>query len=295
MARARAWLTLALLVAPALSGCLSDLERVPLDTGWEAQARLSSGPVALVDDRPAQLVVEGPLSIDQAVPVDLTGIEALIETPNATVELTPVRLSLDEATRDAEAAATENARLSDGSQARLTLVPSDGRDVPLPGERWNLSAELQYRYRDGDSFDAGRFTVETNLTVERAPSLGVGVARTNATGVTALVFEDKAQQAPTRGSATVTVYHVGSNAMTQETNRTATLHRGEGVAIAALDEPVAPVEGEGYQLFRLETTTTQGVAVQSDEPAEQPLPAPGALVALAGLVLVAWIARRRPR
>lgn len=292
MASARVWLVVSLLVVPSLAGCFADLERVPLETRWAAQGTLHAGPTESVLGRPAQLAVDGSISIANTSEVVLTGVTGTLEGNNGSVSLQPVRLKVANRTLDAPAAADDELTLSTGERVLLTLLPSHGEDARLPEGNWTAKAELLYRYRDGGRFDAGRFTFEANLTLQPAASLGVGVATTNQTGVTSIVFEDLAGHAPA-SEASLSILHVDGDGVEPVANRTVQVERGEGIATVPLDPAYEVPEGSGYTLFRLEAGEHLGVASRPDRAPEQPLPGPGAMLVGLSIAAVAALLRRR--
>lgn len=293
MERRRVLLAFALLLVPSLAGCFSDLKRVRLETRWQANGTLATGPTMSVAGAPAQLVVSGSLSIEPAIPVELTGFEATLESANRSVTMHPARLTVGNRTLDAQEAVDDNLELAHEDAVQLTLLPSKAEGTRLIGEG-NRSVEvaLQYRYRQGDRFDAGRFRFEANLTPEPPSSLGIGVARTNGSRITGLVFETIGLDAQP-GRAGVQVFHVTGAGPSLSANRTVQFEAGEGVVTGELNRSVQIPEGSGYLLLRVELGPLHGVVVHADRSGEQalPFPSPLALLAIAGSLAV--LARRR--
>lgn len=286
------YLVFALVAASSVAGCMEDLERVPLETRWMGDGQLSAGPVAGIQDRPAQMLVEGGISISNTSSVTLTGVTGSLEGDNGSVPLQPIRLTVGNRTFDAPEAVDGDVELSSGDRVELSLLPQDGEDVRLTEGNWTGTAELLYRYRDGSRFDAGRFTFNATLTLEPAPSLGVGVASTNDTGVRSVVFEDLQGQA-TPGEATLSIFHVGGGGADPVGNRTVELRGGEGVVIAELDTGYRIPEGSGYTLFQLTSGDAVGMAAHPDLTSEQPLPFPGVVLAILAILALAVTVRRR--
>lgn len=294
MGRRTATIALALLVLPALAGCFSDLERVRLETGWDAEARLNRGPVEIVDGLPAMLVFEGTLSVSPDATVELTGVSGSLSSGNRSIGLQAARLSVGDRTMDPDRAVDERITLSDGQTARVTFLPRKANGTQLGNEtRWDAHAELTYRFRDGSRFDAGRFVFDGNLTAEPAGPLGVGVARVEKAQITSLVFADPLDRAPA-GQAQVQVFHVTPDEVTRRANRTTSLEAGTGVRLASLSSPVGIPKGSGYQLVFVDTSEATGVVARSDRPTEQPVPGLGAALVLVAIVSAATsLARRR--
>lgn len=293
MDHARVVLVVACAALAAVAGCASDLEREPLDSGWEASVTVHDAPSPLVDERPAQVVVEGPLTVAPDRAVELTGFEGELAAGNATLELRPARIAVDGQARPPAAALGNGTTLEDGTRVRLTLVPAEPQSASLEAGPANVTVSLQYRHRDGDRFDAGRFTANATGTPVAAGAGGLGVARTGEDGVTSLVFADLDDRlAP---PVTVAAYHVGPDGVTYEGHLDASLSRGEGVAVATLADAEPVPQGEGYLVFRVDAGGVEAAAVQPDHAPDQPLPLPGwlAFPALAAAGLAA--ARRSGR
>jgi hypothetical protein len=278
--QARVLLVAACALLGALAGCASDLERAPHDPAWNATVQAHPAPVGLVDERPAQIVVEGPLALSPADGVTLTGFEASVETDNRTVDLTPVRLA-HEGTAQAAGQAVENELgLEDGDRVRLTLVPEAAVRLPVDRGPLPLDVSLQYRYRDGDAFDAGRFTVEVDATLDDAPGPATGVARVEDGEVTELVFADLDERVP--DAVRVAAYHVGSS-VSYEGHLGASVDRGEGAVTVALAEPHPVPEGSGYTVLRANASGFQAAVLEPDRAEDQALPLPGAAALVAGI------------
>lgn len=293
MGRTRVALALTLLALPALAGCFEDLERVRLDSSWDADGQLYRGPAVIVAGAPAQLVVEGEISLQQDRVVELTGLDGTLSTSNRTVPLQPARLTLDGETFDAPNATGSDLELTDGDQARLTLLP-EGADGTQLGNAtdWTAEAELTYRYRQGPEFDAGRVSFEANLTPRSVQGLGLGVARTTGTQISSLVFADV--PADTRpGQAGVQVFRVTSNGVSLDAERTARLELGTGVVIGQLDASVEVREGSGYQILHADSGTSTGVVAHAEEAGDQPVPSPSLFWLVAAVTAAAVVLRRR--
>lgn len=269
---------------------MADLERTPLDTAWDAEVDVETVPTALDEDIPWQVHLEGPVSIDPTEPVQLTALDGTLNRGEEQIPLTPVRTKIG----DAEAKATpelldEDPSLEDGDPVVVTLLPEHAADIRFPAERVNVTAELQYRYRSGDAFDAGRFVLDTNATPSPSSGLGVGVPRTTDAGVHEIIFKDLGEQAQ-GGPVTIHAFHVGDGTA-REANLTGTLEDGEGVAIVTFDAAHETQAGDGYLLFHVQTPAGNGVAAHPDEEAQDPLPLPFVLAVVA--LFAGALVRRR--
>lgn len=293
MGRTRVALALALLVLPALAGCFEDLERVELESSWEADGELYRGPAVLIAGAPAQLVVEGQISLPADRAVELTGLGGTLTTTNRTIPMQPVRLTLNGETFEAPNATDAEVELTDGDRARLTLLPEEAGGTQLGNTtNWTGEAELTYRYRQGPEFDAGRFSFEANLTLRSVDGLGLGVARTNGTQISSLVFADV--PADTRpGQASVQVFRVTPNGISLEAERTTRLELGNGVVIGQLETSVEVREGSGYQILYADSGTSTGVVAYDAGAGDQPVPSPSPIWLLVAATAAAGVLRWR--
>lgn len=288
-------LALALVVAlglPTLAGCIEDLERRELDTGWRAELDVDEAPVREVHGAPAMVSAQGTVSLPADVNVTVTGLEGELSRENVSIPLEAMRVRSEAGTQRASEAQGE-LELEDGENVTVTFVPADGAPLrATPEQTWNASVEVKWRYREGTSFDAGRLEVSRNLTPQPVPDLGVGVVEREEGAVERLVFEAiDVDQLPDRVG--VEVLELGGGSVeTIETLRTH-LSASEGTARVHFAEPISVPEGSGYLVFRLEDVN--GTAHTQLRTSEEPIPAPGVLpvfAAVATAVLVA--ARRRP-
>lgn len=293
MARLATLLLVASLTLGATAGCLSDIERAPLETRWAAEGTLYETPTATIEDRPAQLVVNGPVTISDNAIVQLTGIQGSLETGNASIPLIPIRVTIQETTFSGSALDDEGRNLSDGDRVQVSFLPRPANETQLTarGEtNWSAHAELQYRYRVGDRFDAGRIAFDANLTPQQGDGLGTGAPRTDGNQIQSLVFE-RINQPPVEGAATARIYHVTADGAELIADQTVELEPGEGVVLASLQDAITIREGDGYLLFTVHNEEMVGTVSQPDTPSEQPIPAPGVLILVASLAGLA-IARR---
>lgn len=273
------------------AGCLADLERRVLETGWQADGTLYQGPTGELAGQPVLAVVEGPLSIGEGLVVSLTGIEAELRLPNETVALTPVSLSLGGESVPPQEIGDQDPRLSDGLEVEVALLaaPETGGEIPAAPNA-TLAVDLQWSYREGDLFDAGRFSFEGDLTPVDGAPLGLGAVERDEGSVQSIVFSAIGLDI-VEGPAQLTVHRVTSNGLEAHATVNATLVPGVGVVRASLDEAVAVPEGQGYLLFHLGGASS-GVATLAFEPGEDAVPAAPVVLVLALLALSA-VARRR--
>ncbi len=284
-----AW-TLALVLLATTAGCMADLERLPLNTEWDAAPEaLASAPTLLLDEAPAQAHIAGPINITPSEPVRLTGLEASITVQDQQIPLTAARLDLEDGFREPADVLAEEPPLQTGASVQMTLLPRQAEHIPLdPDHEVNLTAHLQYRYRDGDAFDAGRLTMNATLRPQPAQGPTLGTPRTTDAGVHEIVFKDLNNTLP-EGPTQVQAFHVGD---TVELDATidGNLTHGEGVTLLTLDAAHETRQGDGYTLYRLDTEPPL-VAASPDQAGQDPLPMPVALVALA-LLSAASLTRR---
>lgn len=288
--RHRLALALGLVVAAtALAGCLQDLERRQLEATWTPDVRVDEAPYREVRGAPAMVVAQGPVDVPADVNVTVTSLQGELTRRNASIELQPMRVHTAEGTQQAREAEGELS-LSAGETLTVTFVPAD--DAPhraSPDRVWNASLEVQWRFREAEAFDAGRFEVETNLTPVPVPELGVGVVERAEGEVEGLVFE-AIDVGELPDQVTVEVLRLGGGSVETLDEVEASLVRSDGTARANLADNITVSQGGGYLLFRLDgvdgTATTD---LRASEDAA-PFPAIGALAALAG---TAWVAARR--
>lgn len=293
MGRTRVALALALLALPALAGCFEDLERVRLDSSWDADGQLYRGPTVLVAGAPVQLVVEGQISLPEDRAVELTGLDGTLSTTNRTILLQPVRLTLNGDTFEPPNATGSEVELTDGDRARLTLLPEEAAGTQLGNvTEWTAEAELTYRYRQGPEFDAGRFSFEANLTARSVEGLGLGVARTTGTQISSLVFSDvPADTSP--GQVNVQIFRVTPGSISLDAERTARLQLGNGVVIGQLETSVEVREGSGYQILYTDSGTSTGAVAHDAGASDQPVPSPSPIWLLAAVTAAAAVLRWR--
>lgn len=279
-----------MLAGPALAGCIEDLERRQLEAGWHPELALSEAPFAQVRGAPAMLVASGPVVIAEGVDITLTNLAGELTWENDTIALEPMRVHAEEGTRVA-AEATGELELSPGEQITVTFVPADDADRRAnPDQAWNASVEIQWRYREAGSFDAGRLAADENTTPSRVPDLGVGVVDRSDGQVHGLVFEAiEEEQLPS--SIDVTASRLGGGSVeTIDELETDVEHSG-GTARLTFSEPFDVPEGSGYVVFALDDPNgTASTDLLSEEDA---LPGPGALALIATLTGIALLARRR--
>jgi hypothetical protein len=279
------------LVAITLAGCLEDVERRKLDADWRPEVQVDESPVREVHGAPAMVVAQGPVELPSDVDVTATGLLGELSRPNASIELQAMRVDSGDGTQragDAEGELT----LSDGENLTVTFVPAD--DAPRrasPAEAWNLSLEVQWRYRDSGEFDAGRLETERNLTPQPVPELGVGVVERTGDEIHRLVFEAiDVDELP--DTVELEVLEVGGGTVDTVGRVDADVQLSEGTARLHPDENVSVPEGSGYLALR--SPDVDGTATTALTESEDPIPGfttTGALIA--GLVLAIAARRRR--
>lgn len=289
--RRRLALALGLVIAlTALAGCLQDLERRQLEASWAPDVTVDESPLREVRGAPAMVVAQGPVQLPADANVTVTSLQGELSRANTSIPLEPMRVHSGAGTQQAGGAAGE-LLLSAGETLTVTFVPAD--DAPRrasPDRAWNTSLEVQWRFREAEAFDAGRFAVEMNLTPEPVPHLGVGVVERAEGEVDGLVFEaigveDLPDELP------VEVLRLGGGSVEELEAVDADVTLSDGTVRLGLEDNVTVPEGSGYLVFRLDGvqgTATTGLRATQDA---APFPAVGVLAALAGATLLG--ARRR--
>lgn len=293
--RALVWVLVALIAGPSLAGCLSDLQRQRLDVAWEPELTVHQAPAVLVDGWPAMVQVEGTVTIDAAVSVELTGVEASLEQGERSLSLDVIRLSLGERSlRGSDLADTEPA-LASGTPVRATLLPAPDQAANLTTRQpVNVSLELQWRYREDQRFDAGRLQVQQNVTVASPPGLGLGAVQKSDGAVTSLIFGAIGDRLPSQTQA-AEVFAIGGDGPVRLGPSQMSFEAGEGVALARLAQPVETPDGHGYLVFILKDGPTQGTVVHTYGEPEQTTPGPAAWLTLVGMLGAALFLSRRAR
>jgi hypothetical protein len=280
------------IAALTVAGCIQDLERRQLDTGWQAGVSVDETPVAEVDGAPAMVVVEGAVDVPADVDITLTGFSGELSRENASIPLEAMRVNADEGTRKVADAEGELS-IEAGEQLRVTFVPGDDADRRAnPTQTWNASLEVQWRYKADGEFDAGRLEVERNVTPAPVGGLGVGVVQRVEGEVRELVFEAiEVEDVP--ASLSVEVLQLGGGSVEAIDTVDADVNRSDGTARLGFAEPISVPEGSGYLVFRLDGLA--GTASADLREAEDPIPATGAAVGVALLAATAWVAGRHRR
>lgn len=293
--RTLVWVLIALLVGPSVAGCLSDLERQQLELAWDPDITVHQGPVQLVEGLPAMVFVDGTVTIDPDATVEVTGVEAELRQANQTVDLRLTRLTVgDRSLRSGDLSET-NPELSSGSPVRVTLLPVADQPTRLALEpAANLSLELQWRFREDQRFDAGRLSVDQNVTVTPPGDLGLGAAVTTDDAVETLVFPAVGRQVPLIDQG-VDVFAVKPDGTSRLGPAEVTFRQGEGVALADLDQGVGLPDGHGYLVFMLQDGSLEGTAVHGFGEPEQATPGPGAWLTLGAVIATALMLARGGR
>lgn len=274
----------------ALTGCLQDLERRQLEASWAPDVTVDESPLREVRGAPSMVVAQGPVQLPADANVTVTALQGELTRGNTTIALEPMRVHTGAGTQQAGGAEGELS-LSAGETLTVTFVPAD--DAPRrasPDRAWNTSLEVQWRFREAEAFDAGRFEVDVNLTPEPVPDLGVGVVERGGGEVDGLVFEAIGVEDLPEQLA-VEVLQLGGGNVEELDAVDADVALSEGTARLALHDNVTVPEGAGYLVFRLDAV--QGIATTGLRTTQDaaPLPAVWVLAALAGATLLA--ARRR--
>lgn len=291
MERPRLALAIGLVVAAVLlAGCLEDLERRELDAGWEPNLTVQEAPFPEVHGSPAMVVADGPVELPSDAEVTVTNLHGELTRQNASIGLQAMRVNSDAGTQRADEAEGELA-LSADEQLLVTFVPADDAPRWAHSDRaWNVSLEIQWRFRAEGDFDAGRLQTEANLTPEPVPELGVGVVEREAAEVHRLVFE-AIDVDPLPDELAVEVLRLGGGSVETLEAPLAALEVSDGTARVTFADNLTVPEGAGYLLFRLDGV--DGVATTALRTGEDPLPGPGTALVLAGLGLATLAAARR--
>ncbi len=293
--RTLVWVLIALLVGPSVAGCLSDLEREQLELTWDPGITVHQGPVQIVDGLPTMVVVDGTVTIDPDATVEITGVEAELQQANQTVDLRLARLTVGERALRAGDLSETDPELSSGTPVRVTLLPGADQQTRLaPGPAANLSLELQWRFREDQRFDAGRLSVDRNVTVTPPGDLGLGAAVTADDTVETLVFPAVGRQVPLVAQG-VDVFAVKTDGVSRLGPAEVTFRQGEGVALADLDQGVGLPDDHGYLVFVLQEGPLEGTAVHGFGELEQSTPGPGAWLTLGAVIATALILAPRGR
>lgn len=291
MERPRLTLAIGLVVAAVmLAGCLEDVERRELDAEWEPEVTVHEAPFPEVHGAPAMVVAEGPVQLPADAQITVTNLLGELTGENASIGLQAMRVDTDAGTQRADDAEGE-IELSADEELTVTFVPADGAQRRAQADRaWNASLEIQWRFRAEGVFDAGRLTSEANLTPEPVPELGIGVVEREEGDVHRLVFEAiGADELP--DEVEVEVLRLGGGSVETLDTPIARLEVSDGTARLTFADNVTVPEGAGYLLFRLHGI--DGVATTSLRTTEDPIPGPGALLAVIGIGLASLAVGRR--
>lgn len=278
---------------PALAGCLQDLERQKLSIDWTAEATLYEGPGVLVEGWPAMLVVRANVTAPGQPPVEVTGVHAEGRTGNGTLDLEPARLLFGDQVLAPGSLGDETVLLEDGEALTMAFLPEAASEPGLPVDATvNLSVEVQWRYRDGNLFDAGKLELTGNHTVLHAPGLGVGAVSTGENRVQQLVFPG-----PLSTNASVTarvqVFAIQGDGQERLGPFEATFRAGEGVVLGDPASPPGIPEGHGYLVLVVSEPGLEGAAVAPFGTPPDATPWPGAVVMIAVLACLSVAAAGR--